>query len=162
MLINSLVLQEAKASSEIKNIVTTNDALFRAMASGSGAVDPATKEVLRYREALWQGFHRVKKGARMSPALFVELVRAITEDPRGIRDEPGTLIGNLRTRKIIYTPPEGANVIRKMLADLETFLHARNGLDPLIKMALAITSSRPSIPSSTATGAQGVSSIFFS
>ena len=56
MLINSLVLQEAKASSEIENIVTTNDALFRAMAAGLGTVDPATKEVLRYREALWRGF----------------------------------------------------------------------------------------------------------
>ena len=65
MLVNSLVLQEAKASSEIENIVTTNDALFRAMAGSSGVVDPATKEVLRYREALWRGFNRVKKKGRV-------------------------------------------------------------------------------------------------
>jgi Fic family protein len=137
MLINSLVLQEAKASSEIENIVTTNDALFRAMASGSGTVDPATKEVLRYREALWHGFNRVRKGARLNAALFVDLVRAITEDPRGIRDKPGTVIGNRRTREIVYTPPEGEKVIRKMLDDLEMFLHARDAMDPLVKLALA-------------------------
>lgn len=59
MLVNSLVLQEAKASSEIENIFTTNDALFRAMAASAGAVDPATKEVLRYRQALWQGYRRI-------------------------------------------------------------------------------------------------------
>jgi Fic family protein len=137
MLVNSLVLQEAKASSEIENIVTTNDALFRAMASGSGTVDPATKEVLRYRGALWHGFNRVRKGARLNAALFVDLVRAITEDPRGIRDKPGTVIGNRRTREIVYTPPEGEKVIRKMLDDLEMFLHARDAMDPLVKLALA-------------------------
>jgi Fic family protein len=137
MLINSLVLQEAKASSEIENIVTTNDALFRAMAAGSGTVDAATKEVLRYREALWEGFDRVKKGARLNAALFVDLARAITEDPRGLRDRPGTVIGNRHTREIVYTPPEGERVIRKMLADLEAFFHARDGMDPLIKLALA-------------------------
>jgi Fic family protein len=137
MLINSLVLQEAKASSEIENIVTTNDALFRAMAAGSGTVDPATKEVLRYREALWHGYNRVKKGARLNAALFVDLVRAITEDSRGIRDAPGTVIGNRRTREIIYTPPEGEKVIRKLLDDLATFLHARGAMDPLVKLALA-------------------------
>jgi Fic family protein len=137
MLINSLVLQEAKASSEIENIVTTNDALFRAMASGSGTVDPATKEVLRYREALWHGFNRVRKGTRLNAALFTDLVRAITEDPRGIRDTPGTVIGNRRTREIIYTPPEGERVIHKMLDGLETFLHAHDAMDPLVKLALA-------------------------
>lgn len=137
MLVNSLVLQEAKASSEIENIVTTNDALFRAMAAGSAVVDPATKEVLRYREALWAGFKRVRKGARLNAALFVDMVKAITDDPRGIRDEPGTVIGNQRTREIIYTPPEGEKLIRKMLADLECFLYARDGMDPLVKLALA-------------------------
>ena len=56
MLINSIVLQEAKASSEIENIITTNDALFRAFTAESGKIDPATKEVLSYRQALWEGF----------------------------------------------------------------------------------------------------------
>lgn len=137
MLVNSLVLQEAKASSEIENIVTTNDALFRAMAARSGTVDPATKEVLRYREALWQGYNRVKKTTRLNADLFVDLVRAITDDQRGIRDRPGTVIGNRHTREIIYTPPEGERVIRKKLDELETFLYASAGMDPLVKLALS-------------------------
>jgi Fic family protein len=137
MLVNSLVLQEAKASSEIENIVTTNDALFRAMAGSSGIVDPATKEVLRYREALWRGFNRVKKNGRLDADLFVDLARAITDDSRGIRDRPGTVIGNRHTGEIIYTPPEGEHVIRKKLDEFEAFLYARDGMDPLIKLALS-------------------------
>ena len=75
MLVNTLVLQEAKASSEIENIVTTNDALFRAMAASAATeVDSATKEVLRYREALWQGFNRVKAKGHLSADLFIHLV----------------------------------------------------------------------------------------
>lgn len=137
MLVNSLVLQEAKASSEIENIITTNDALFRAMAAGAGTVDPATKEVLRYREALWQGYNRVRKHARLNADLFVQIVQAIKQDKRGIRAEPGTVIGNPRTREIIYTPPEGERMIRKKLADLERFIHAADGVDPLVKLALS-------------------------
>jgi Fic family protein len=137
VLINSLVLQEAKASSEIENIVTTNDALFRAMASGSGLIDPATKEVLRYREALWQGYNRVRKNTSLSVDLFERIVRTITQDERGIRDRPGTVIATRHTRQIIYTPPEGKYRIRKKLDDLERFLYARDGMDPLIKLALS-------------------------
>jgi len=136
MLVNTLVLQEARASSEIENIVTTNDALFQAMASSAGARDPATKEVLRYREALWHGFSRVKEGARIGADLSVELVQKIKEDSQGIRDQPGTVIGNPRTREIIYTPPEGEAAIRRMLDDLERFVHAEDALDPLVRLAL--------------------------
>lgn len=137
MLVNSLVLQEAKASSEIENIVTTNDALFRAMAGGSGTVDPETKEVLRYREALWQGYNRVSKRARLNADLFVHLGQMIREDKNGIRNRPGTVIANPRTREIIYTPPEGESLIRRKLEELERFIHADNGMDPLVKLALA-------------------------
>lgn len=137
MLVNTLVLQEAKASSEIENIVTTNDALFRAMAAGSGTVDPATKEVLRYREALWSGFNRVRKDAWLNADLLVDVVRALTLDKRGIRNKPGTVIGNRLTGEIVYTPPEGEPLIRRKLDELETFLYAADGLDPLVKLALA-------------------------
>lgn len=137
MLINSLVLQEAKASSEIENIVTTNDALFRAMAASSGTVDPATKEVLRYREALWHGYKRVKNKARLDTDLFIQVVQAIKEDKNGIRNKPGTVIGNPRTREIIYTPPEGERTIRKKLDELEQFIHTADEIDPLVKLALS-------------------------
>jgi Fic family protein len=136
MLVNTLVLQEARASSEIENIVTTNDALFRAMASSAGATDPATKEVLRYREALWQGYRRVKSKGRLNADLFVHLVQAIKQDTQGIRNRPGTVIGNARTREVIYTPPEGERVIRHKLDELERFIHGDDALDPLVKLAL--------------------------
>lgn len=61
MLVDTLILQEAKASSEIENIITTDDTLFRAFTAGTSQVDPATKEVLRYREALWESFNAQKK-----------------------------------------------------------------------------------------------------
>lgn len=137
MLVNSLVLQEAKASSEIENIVTTNDALFRAMAGTSGTVDPATKEVLRYREALWHGYNRVRKNTQLNAKLYVDLVQAITQDGRAIRNHPGTVIANRQTHEIVYTPPEGERLIRRKLDDLEQFLYAHDGMEPLVKLALS-------------------------
>jgi len=137
MLINTLVLQEAKASSEVENIITTNDALFLAMAASGGSVDPATKEVLHYREALWNGFNRVRKGNRLNADLLVDVVRTLTLDKRGIRNEPGTVIGNRITGEIVYSPPEGEGLIRRKLDELENFLHAADGMDPLVKLALA-------------------------
>ena len=137
MLVNTLVLQEAKASSEIENIVTTNDALFRAMAASAATeVDSATKEVLRYREALWQGFNRVKAKGHLSADLFIHLVQVIKKDKHGIRNRPGTMIGNARTREVIFTPPEGEAVIRRKLDELERFIHASDAFDPLVKLAL--------------------------
>ncbi len=73
ILVNSLILQEAKASSEIENIITTNDALFRAFTAGTAHIDPATKEVLRYREALWEGFITLKKRPVLTTNLFMDL-----------------------------------------------------------------------------------------
>jgi len=136
VLVNSLVLKEAMASSEIENIITTNDALFRAMATGSTQVDPATKEVMRYRQAVWDGFNLIHRRRRLDTDLFVKLVRIIKQDNYGIRNEPGTVIGNAQTREIIYSPPEGEKVIRKMLRELEIFIHARDEFDPLVKLAL--------------------------
>ncbi len=136
VLVNSLVLQEAKASSEIENIVTTNDALFRAFTATTGSVDAATKEVLRYREALWRGYIRLGERRVLSTNLFVELVQTITNTDAGVRNVPGTAIVNPVTGETVYTPPEGERVIRDMLRELEEFIHDSSDLDPLIKMAL--------------------------
>lgn len=135
LLINSIVLQEAKASSEIENIVTTHDALFRAFTAGSGKIDPATKEVLRYRQALWEGFNKLKK-TPLSTNLFIRIVQTITEDGRGIRNLPGTVIGDAGRGTVLYVPPEGESLIREKLRNLEEFINNKNGLDPLIKLAL--------------------------
>ncbi|MCR3985882.1 hypothetical protein NUK49_20480 [Aeromonas caviae] len=89
LLINSIILQEARLSSEIENIVTTNDELYRAAANRDGKTDPHTKEVLRYREALYHGFHSLKDRP-LNTNLFIELVRLIKQVDIGIRAIPGT------------------------------------------------------------------------
>lgn len=136
LLVTSVVLQEAKASSEIENIITTNDALFRAFTAKTGQVDPATKEVLRYREALWEGFQTLRKRRVLSTNLFVTLVQTIKENQAGIRRTPGTTISNGATGDVVYTPPDGESVIRDKLKNLEDFVHGKDDLDPLIKLAL--------------------------
>jgi cell filamentation protein, protein adenylyltransferase len=136
MLVDSLVLQEAKASSEIENIITTSDALFRAFTSDSAKVDAATKEVLRYREAIWAGHSTLKTRPVISTNLFVTLVQTIKGNAAGIRQTPGTKIANAVTGEVVYTPPEGEGVIRDKLRDLEEFIHGDGTMDPLVKMAL--------------------------
>lgn len=136
ILVNSIVLQEAKASSEIENIITTNDSLFKAFTASSTRVDRATKEVLRYREALWEGFNQLKKRGLMTTNLFIRLVQIIKENRAGIRALPGTVIQNTRTGSTLYTPPTGESVIREKLKNLEEYIHAEDDVDPLIKLAV--------------------------
>ena len=136
MLVNSVVLQESKASSEIENIITTDDALFRAFTAKTSRVDPSTKEVLRYREALWEGYNELKKRPILATNLFVKLVQRIKENQAAIRRTPGTTISNAATGEIIYTPPEGEAVIRDKLKNLEDYIHGEDDIDPLIKLAL--------------------------
>jgi len=134
MLINSLVLQEARLSSEIENIVTTNDELYRADADADGKANAHTKEVLRYRQALNYGFRELKVRP-LATNLFIEIVQIIKEVELGIRKVPGTALKSL-LGEVIYTPPVGEGVIRDKLANLEQFMHAQDELDPLIKMAV--------------------------
>jgi len=136
ILLNSMLLQEAKASSEIENIVTTNDALYQAFSANIKNIDPATKEVLRYREALWSGFNKLKSKQILSTNLFIEIMQTIKETKAGIRKTPGTTIANGNTGEVIYSPPEGESIIRDKLKNLEDFIHSDNNLDPLVKLAL--------------------------
>ena len=136
ILVNSLVLREAKASSEIENIITTHDALYKAFTANTANVDPATKEVLRYRAALWEGFTQIQHHGLLRTNLFIDLVRIIKENQAGIRSIPGTVIRNTRTGDTLYTPPVGERVIRDLLRNLEEYLHGDDGTDPLIKVAV--------------------------
>jgi Fic family protein len=136
MLVTSLVLQEARASSAIENILTTNDALFRAFSADSGAVDSATKEVLRYREALWAGYEALGSRPLLTTNLFVQIVQTIKQTDAGIRNVPGTTIVNSANGSVVYTPPDGETVIREKLKQLEDFIHAEDDMDPLVKLAL--------------------------
>lgn len=134
VLINSIVLQEARLSSEIENIVTTNDELYRADADADGKTDAHTKEVLRYRQALNHGFLALKTRP-LSTNLFIEMVQIIKEMDFQVRKLPGTALKNSQA-EVVYTPPVGEQVIRDKLANLEQFIHADDDLDPLIKMAV--------------------------
>jgi Fic family protein len=136
MLVNTVILQEAQASSEIENIVTTNDALFKAAASNISSVDPVTKEVLRYREALWAGYNALKKRSLLTTNLFIDVVQTIKQNNAGIRNITGTAISDQRSGRVLYTPPEGEASIRQKMKELENFIHASNHLEPLIKLAL--------------------------
>jgi Fic family protein len=134
ILINGIVLQEARLSSEIENIVTTNDELYQAASEDLFNAGPHTKEVLRYREALWHGFHGLNVRP-LSTNLFVDLVRIIKQTDIGIRRVPGTKIAN-SAGDVIYTPPEGESRLRDLLANLERFIHADDGMEPLVKLAV--------------------------
>lgn len=136
LLVDSLILQEAKASSEIENIITTNDALYKAFTASTSRIDPATKEVLRYREALWEGYNQLKRRPVMTTNLFINIVQIIKQNQAGIRKTSGTAVVNESTGKVIYTPPEGEDIIREKLKNLEEFIHAEDDMDPLVKLAL--------------------------
>lgn len=136
ILINSIVLQEAKASSEIENIVTTNDSLYKAFSSNKNQIDSATKEVLKYRQALWEGFNSLKKKPFLNTNLFIEIVQTIKQNNAGIRNAPGTVISNPQTNETIYSPPEGDNLIRNKLKNLEDYINISDNVDPLIKLAV--------------------------
>lgn len=138
MLIDSLVLQEARASSEIENILTTNDELFKAASDEAGPASAEAKEVLRYRQALNHGFRQIRSRS-LATGLFVEIAQIIKQTNFSVRRTPGTRIANNRGQTI-YTPPEGETVIRDKLRELENFMHAEDGpsggLDVLVRMAL--------------------------
>lgn len=137
ILMQTIGLQEARLSSEIENIVTTTDQLYRALADDARLADPATEEVLAYGEALGRGYDFIRENGRpLSTTMFEDLVTTIRRTQTGVRRMPGIKLMN-PTGEIIYTPPEGEDVIRSALANLELFLHGDDDLDPLVRMAVA-------------------------
>jgi Fic family protein len=135
VLINALPMLEARASSEIENIVTTADNMFRYMDATDGAADPATKEALRYRRALFEGARTVRARA-LSVDVAIEICRTIKDEPMDIREKPGTNLRNSATGAVIYTPPQGRDVLRSKLDNWAEFVNAAGGLDPLVCMAI--------------------------
>ena len=135
LLINLLPLLEAKDSSEIENIVTTTDLLFRYSQEEQGA-DTATKEALRYRTALYEGFAQLQHKP-LCTNTSVEICGTLRGVDMDIRKVRRTIIGNQKTGETIYTPPCGENVIRSLLTNWENYLHAEDDIDPLIKMAIS-------------------------
>lgn len=136
VLINSIPILEAQASSEIENIVTTTDELFKYAQDERGAANPATREALQYRTALFEGF-RLAQSRPLNTTTAVEVCSIIKQREMPIRKLPGTYIGNPDTHEAIYTPPVGADLIKAKLSNWEKFIHESGHLDPLIIMAVA-------------------------
>jgi Fic family protein len=138
VLVNSIPLLEAQASSEIENIVTTTDQMFLFDGVNEGEADPATKEALRYRTALWEGYQSLETRP-LSTNTAVQICRAIKGVDMDIRKTPGTTLGNDRTRQVIDTPPEGEELLREKLANWEQWMHGTlrgtADIDPLVRMA---------------------------
>lgn len=133
MLINTLPILEARASSEIENVGTTADKLFQHL-QADGSADPATKEALRYRSALLEGVRAIRKRP-----LATRTAEAVCTHIKGtemtVRKVPGTAL--TQGAEVVYTPPGGEALLRELLANWERFLHAADALDPLIRMAVA-------------------------
>ncbi len=136
LFIDTINLQEAQASSAIENIITTQDELFRSSVSEKKINNPSIKEVMHYKEALWYGIKQLDKRPILSTNLFISIVQIIKKNTAGIRNAPGTQLKNPTTNKVIYTPPEGTELIMNKLKNLEDFIHSKDEIDPLIKMAI--------------------------
>lgn len=135
VLINSIPLLEAQASSEIENIVTTTDRLFRFANEADNSPDAATKEALRYRTALHQGFAMLKERP-VSTTMAVAVCRTIKGVDLDVRATPGTALLNEATGEVIYTPPEGCSVLRDKLSNWERYIHEAEDIDPLVRLAV--------------------------
>jgi Fic family protein len=135
VLIHTIPNLEARASSEIENIVTTNEALFRAASLGDDHATPATKEAARYRTALNEGVEALKTRS-LSTNIAVEVCRTIKGVQLDIRRTPGATLRNSHTGEVIYTPPEGEDHLRKLLSNWERFIHESAELDALVRMAV--------------------------
>lgn len=134
ILIHAVPLLEAQASSEIENIVTTADELFKHVDLGGG--DHATKEALRYRAALFAGVESIRERP-LTAATATRICSELQGRDMAVRAVSGTRIANPSTREIVYAPPEGADLIREKLSAWERFVHAEDDLDPLVRMAVA-------------------------
>jgi Fic family protein len=143
LFLDTIYLQEAKASSEVENIITTNDELYKSLVADRKIENSATKEVLGYKEALWLGLEELKTKPFITTNLCVKIVQCIKQNNASIRNTPGTALSNTQG-EVIYTPPSGEQIIREKLANLEKFINedetspGEQGrtIDPLIKMAI--------------------------
>ncbi len=138
ILLNTLSLQEAKDSSAIENIVTTDDELYKSDAATNSFASPAAKEVYNYVAALKHGFEEIKKTELLTNNCILEIQARLEENKAGFRKLPGTALKNDRTGEIVYMPPQDLAQIQVLMSNLEKFINDDevSDLDSLIKMAI--------------------------
>ncbi len=146
MLVNTLSLQEAKTSTEIENIFTTEDELYKAISDTkrNEHSNPATKEVLKYREALWAGYRTLQDNRIINKQLIFQIFNQIKETTSGYRPPQANIVikrgqSELRPGEIVYTPPRNEQVIELLMNNLIEFLNddIKYPFDPLLKMCIA-------------------------
>ncbi len=136
---DALALQEAKASSEIENIVTTQDELFRASGFPENPSSVDAKEVARYAEALREGFVEQRRlGGLLTNNMIIAMFQTLKRTDETFRTTPGTALKNDQTGEMVDVPPQEGNAVRAHMAALERFINDDDisDLDPLVKMAI--------------------------
>ncbi len=138
ILINTLTLQEAKDSSEVENIITTHDELYKAKLFSDHQKNPAAKEVQDYAGALKQGFTHIRQHKIIRLADILTIQQRLEKNNAGLRKLPGTGLKNLQTGKIVYTPPQDAQEIERLMNNLVNYINDDQlcNADPLVKMAI--------------------------
>ncbi len=134
--LNAVILREAKASSEIENVITTHDKLYQALSAKGIHADTSTKEVLRYRQAMLAGFQLIKKRGFLNSNMIIRIQKVLEENNAGIRKLPGTALKNATTGKTIYTPPDDYKTILRLMKNLDDYLNESDEFSPLIKLAI--------------------------
>ncbi len=146
MLVNTIALQEAKTSTEIENIFTTEDELYKAISDTQKRenINPATKEVLKYREALWAGYNTLQENEKIDEVLIKRIFNQIKETTSGYRPPQAQVVikrgqSDFRAGEIVYTPPRSEGIIESLMSNLVDYLNndERYPLDPLLKMCVA-------------------------
>lgn len=136
ILINAVLINEAKDSSAIENIITTHDELYKAMSSKAYG-NPSAKEVENYRAAIWYGYELIKERKILTTNMIIDIQGRIENNEAGIRKVPGTVLKNDFTGEVIYTPPIGEKVILDLMGNLEKYINEDyDNIDPLIKIAI--------------------------
>ena len=136
MLINAIVLQEAKDSSEIENIITTQDDLYKALTVNKTRISAQTKEVVNYRKAIFLGFDLVKKQGFLRVNDIIGIQQELIDNTAGIRSTPGTVLKNDMTGEIVYTPPQDRAEILDLLSNFINYYNQKDDLSPLINLAI--------------------------
>ena len=138
ILINTLALQEAKDSSEIENIITTHDELYKEELFSDAVKNPASKEVSYYVQAVKKGFALIKKRSLLAASDILEIHKELEHNNAGFRKLPGTELKNQATGETVYTPPQDYDEVVSLMSNLENFINddSLSDIDPLIKMAV--------------------------
>jgi len=144
MLVNTISLQEAKSSSEIENIFTTDDELYKAISTTDTTISPTAKEVIRYRQSIWIGINSIKKNQSIDLDTIIQIYQNIKQTQIGIRSEHTNVRiiksgDSITSGEVVYTPPKGNIILNELLNNIIEFINNddRYDLDPLLKMAIS-------------------------